>query len=742
MKTTKHTFCRICESLCGLQVELEDNVIMRIRPDAEHVATHGFACPKGLLQHELFASPDRLLKPRRRFADGWQDVDWDDALAGIGQQVRDIVAESGPDAVAMYVGTAAGFGVLHPVFAQGFMTGLGSNNMYASATQDCANKFAVAERMYGFPFTVPFPDVERTQCLIIVGANPMVSKWSFLQVPNPRRAINNIKRRGGRVIVVDPRRTETAKAAGEHMFIAPGTDLLFYLSFLCELIRSDGLDEALIAQHMTGFAALKSLALQFPAALTAAKTGIPANTLQALVQTYQQSQGATLYCSTGVNMSAHGTLAYWIQEVINAVSGNLDKAGGSLVSKGIIDFARFGRKHNLLIKEDRSRIGGFRKTNDAFPGGILADEILTPGQGKIRALFVTGGNPLMTMADAERLKQAFGELDLLVTLDIQPSETAQAGHYMLPCTTPLERPDLPFIFPLMLGLQARPYLQATERIIEPPGEARDEATIYLDLAAACGKPLFGSRVFQGVMQLSKYLQRWFGRDRQNYRALPQRGLLSALLRVCGQSSFARLVKSVHGVLRPDHEAGSFLGARVYTRDGKVHLAPEVFVERLSKLMAEDHFQLSASSQGEIASSDEAMPPVEDYRLITRRSVTTHNSWTHNYAPFLEREEHRNFVYMHSEDMAREGFAETEVVRVSSGERWIELEVRALDDLMPGVVAVPHGWGHEGSGLSVARSAGGANVNILHPSGRAHVDDISGMSTLTGVPVSLARAAGV
>ena len=181
---------------------------------------------------------------------------------------------------------------------------------------------------------------------------------------------------------------------------------------------------------------------------------------------------------------------------------------------------------------------------------------------------------------------------------------------------------------------------------------------------------------------------------------------------------------------------------MYTRDGKVHLAPEVFVERLSKLMAEDHFQLSASSQGEIASSDEAMPPVEDYRLITRRSVTTHNSWTHNYAPFLEREEHRNFVYMHSEDMAREGFAETEVVRVSSGERWIELEVRALDDLMPGVVAVPHGWGHEGSGLSVARSAGGANVNILHPSGRAHVDDISGMSTLTGVPVSPTRAAGV
>ena len=726
---TKYTFCRICESLCGLEVEVEKGAVRAIRPDGEHVTTRGFACPKGLYQHELYASPDRLERPRRRGEQGWADVGWDAALGEIGARVRRIVEESGPDAVAMYVGTAAGFGVLHPIFAQGFMTGLGSKNMYASATQDCANKFAVAHRMYGFPFTLPFPDVARTRCLIIVGANPMVSKWSFLQVPNPRRQINDIKARGGRVIVVDPRRTETAKAAGEHVFIRPGTDLAFYLAFLHELIASGGVDEDLVTRHTSGFEEIRALCESFPAERAASITGIDAETLRSLVHAYRVSDGAALYCSTGVNMSRDGTLAYWIQEVINAVSGNLDRAGGSLVAKGVIDFARFGRKHNLLVKDDRSRIGGFAKTNDAFPGGILADEILTPGRGQIRALFVTGGNPLMTMADADKLKQAFASLDLLVSLDIQPSETAQAGHFMLPCTSPLERPDLPFIFPLMLGLQTRPYLQATDAVVDPPGEARDEATIYLDLAAACGRPLFGSRMFQGIMRSLATLNRLRLPRDATYAALPQRGLLGLLLKICGQPGFKRLLAQPHGWLRPDHEPGSFLGQRVYTDDGRVALAPSDLLTRARDLIA----------GGELDPVAELVRQPGRYRMITRRSVTTHNSWTHNYAPFLRGDNDRNYLYMHSRDMAREGFAELDSIDIASSTGRICLQVRPLDDLMPGVVAVPHGWGHQDSGLSIARQAGGANVNVLHASGPAHVDDISGMSTLTGVPVRLVRA---
>jgi len=219
--------------------------------DEEHVATRGFSCPKGLHQQEIYASPDRLLHPEKRTGDRWDRVGWEQALSEIGAKVRRIREEHGPDSIAMYVGTAAGFGVLHPVFAQGFMTGLGSRSMYSSSTQDCANKFAVAREMYGFPFTQPFPDLERTRCLVIVGANPVISKWSFLQVPNPARALQAIEARGGRIFVVDPRRTETARAAGEHVFIRPDTDVFFYLSFLREILQGD-IDAERVGRVATG----------------------------------------------------------------------------------------------------------------------------------------------------------------------------------------------------------------------------------------------------------------------------------------------------------------------------------------------------------------------------------------------------------------------------------------------------------------------------------------------------------
>lgn len=714
------TFCRICESLCGLRVSTRDGVVTDVRPDGDHVATGGFACPKGLRQHHLYGSPDRLLRPRKRVGGDWRDVSWNEALGDIGSELARIRDEHGPDAIAMYVGTAAGFGVLHPVFAQGFMDGLGSRNMYSSATQDCANKFAVAERIYGFPFTQPFPDLLNTKLLVIVGANPMVSKWSFLQVPNPRRHLNAIRERGGRVVVVDPRRTETAKAAGEHVFIRPNSDLYFYLAFLHELIAAGGVREDRVDAHMNGFEEVRELVEPWTAERAAQHTGVSAEVLRQLVADYVAADGAALYSSTGVNMGAHGSLCFWIQEVINAVSGNLDARGGTLVGNGIFDFARFGKKYGLLVKDDRSRVGGFRKTNDAFPGGILADEILTPGPGQIRALIVTGGNPLLTMADSERLKQAFGELELLVTLDILPTETGAAAHYMLPCTSPLERPDLPFVFPLVLGMQARPYLQATNPVVDAPGEARDEATIYTELGTRAGAPLFGSPGFHRVMRALKFCNRALtGRDE-----VPQRLLLNLILKLSRQPSFRRLLG--HGRLRPPNVGGDFLGARVYTDSARVELAPAELVSKLQATLASAREQGSASE----------FP----FRLITKREVTTHNSWTHNYEGFLRGDQGRNYVFMNPTDAAALGLKPDDLADVRSSAGAIRLPVRTSDDLLAGVVAVPHGWGHQASGQRVAAGSLGVNVNILASSGAAHVDPFSGMSHLTGLPVDVRLAA--
>lgn len=711
------TFCRICESLCGLKVTTDQGHVTDIRPDGEHVATHGFACQKGLRQHRLYASPDRLTRPRQRTTSGWTDTTWDAALTGIGGKLAQIRRDHGGDAIAMYVGTAAGFGVLHPVFAQGFMDGLGSGSMFASATQDCANKFAVAERMYGFPFTQPFPDLLHVSCLIIVGANPMVSKWSFLQVPNPRRHIDAIRDRGGRVIVIDPRRTETARAAGEHHFIRPGTDVFFYLAFLNELLRAGGVDHNLAARHMDGLDTALELCEPWTPEVVAPITGIEAGVLRDLVRIYRDAEGACLYSSTGVNMNEGGTLAFYIQEVINAVSGNLDRTGGTLVGQGVFDFPKFGRRYGVLLKQDRSRIGNFRKTNDAFPGGILADEILTEGPGRIRALIVTGGNPLITMAESDRLRRAFGKLELLVTLDILPTETAMAGHWMLPCTTPLERPDLPFIFPLALGMQTRPYLQATRAILDPPGEARDEATIYVDLARAAGTPLFGSRLLQWLLERTRKV-----RGNQRYASIAQEGLLDLMMRLSGQGRFTSLLG--HGRLRPANTGGTFLGQRVYHEPdgtGRVQLAPPELVARVKAL--------------KVPASDDPF----SYRLITRRHIQTHNSWTHNHADFLERLGGRNFLYIHPADARRENLVDGTLVDVQSATGTIRLPASLCDDLLPGVVAVPHGWGHQDSGESIARTSPGVNVNILARSGPDAIDPLSGMSQMTAIPVRLSLA---
>jgi anaerobic selenocysteine-containing dehydrogenase len=721
---THHSFCRICEALCGLELTTEGDVITQVRPDPAHVATGGFACVKGLKQHKLYASPDRLRHPLRRTDAGvYQRASWDEALTGIGSKLAALRREHGPDSIAMYVGTAAGFGVLHPIFASGFMQGIGSRSMYASASQDCANKFAVARLLYGFPFTQPFPDLEHTGCLIVVGANPAVSKWSFLQVSNPVKRLRELEARGTKLFFVDPRRTESAKAAGEHVFIRPNTDPFFYLAFLHEVLERGAVEHARVATHMRGFEALWPLVETWTPERQAEVTKIPAAKLRELVDAYLGSEGAALYSSTGVNMGSHGSICFWLQEVINAVTGNLDRRGGTLVGRGIIDFAKFGVRTGTLLRQDRSRIGNFGAVNDAFPGGILADEILTPGPRQVRALIVTGGNPLLTMANAGRLRAAFEELELLVCLDIFQGETASLAHWVLPCTSPMQRPDLPFVFPLMLGLQSRPYLQATREVLAPEGEQRDEATIYLDLCRAAGVGLFGSRVAQRLLELGK--RRWSARHPGRQPAIPQELLLDLLLRASGQGSFAQLLTHPHGRARAPHRPDDFLGKRVVTKDGKLDLAPAPLLAEAAKLEA--HYARELRDAGR-------------FKLITKRHVTTHNSWTHNLADFVASD--TNHLYLHPEDAARLGLAEGDYADVSTETATVRVPVRVLGDLMPGTVALPHGWGHQhASGLSVAGRTRGVNVNLLAADGPERLEQVSGMANLTGFCVEVRPAAG-
>ena len=718
MRETRHTFCRICEASCGLEVDVEDSRVVDIRPRKSHIGTLGFSCMKGLHQHRMYDSPDRLTTPLKRIGDGFEPVSWQTAISEIGSKVR-ALRKISPQSIGMYVGTAAGFSLLHPIFAEGFMQGIGSHNIYSSATQDCANRFAAAQAMYGFPFFQPFPDLDNIECLVLVGTNPVVSKWTFLQVAHPVKRLKEVRARGGRVIVVDPRRTETAKVAGEHIAIKPTADVFFFASLLNVLLEQ-GVDEAAIRGHMDGLEEVRRIVADWSPEKTVAVTGVEPRVLRDLADSIRNANGAAIVTGTGIGMGGNGTLAHWLAEVINAVTGNLDRRGGTLVGDGIFDFPALSQKQGLFNREARSRIGGFRELNGGFPGAILADEILTPGEDQLKALFVTGGNPLMTMANSGRLRDALGELDMLVVTDIYLNETASLADYVLPATSPLERHDLPFVFPLFLGMQSIPYLAATEPVVPPPGDARDEATIYTDLATASGVSLFGSSFVQGLMRLMKGLYQMRGGS-----GLPQRWLLDGILRLSGAPRFGDLLQHPDGLPTPGARPGSFLGTKPLTPGARVQLAPAELVAEAPRLTRE--FE---AKQTETA-----------FRLITRRAHNTHNSWTQNI-PELTNGNHNasNACYLHPEDAVMLGLGDGDAVDINHDGKAIRLPVRLLDTLMRGVVAVPHGWGHQhAEGLANASRLSGANVNILASDGPANCEPVSGMAHLTGLPVTLSRS---
>ena len=695
---------------------MEAGVVTQIAPRKSHRGTLGFACMKGLAQGELYSSPDRLQTPLKRVGDRFQPISWQTAMREIGAKVR-AERKISPHRIGMYVGTAAGFSLLHPIFAQGFMDGIGSRNIYSSATQDCAHRFASSQAIYGFPFTQPFPDLEKLNFLLILGTNPVVSKWTFLQVAHPVRRLKEIRKRGGRVVVVDPRETETAKVAGEYQPILPGSDVYFLLSFLHELIKLRPPQSVLDADHYDGIEALHDIAADWPPERTQSLTGMSPDVLRQLVETFCAAEGAAIATGTGLGMGGQGTLAQWLVEVIIALSGNLDREGGHLIGQGIFDFAAVAKRKGLFERDVHSRVGGFRRLNGAMPGGILADEILTPGEEQLTSLFVTGGNPLLTMPNAERLRSALDSLELLVVTDIYLNETASQAHYVLPATSPLERPDLPFVFPLFLGLQSIPYLAATEAVLAPPGETRDEATIYTELASACGVGLFGSKPLQWLLATVTRFNRWRG------KGFPQRWLLDRILRHNGAPSFTELLKHPDGYPVEGAKSSSFLGKRVTTENGKVQLAPDEFVSG------------AAALPGEEAAKGRA------FRLISKRRHNTHNSWTQNVASLTQGDnEQTNVAYMHPDDMSALSIDPGLPVDIASDAGTIRLPVAPLGTLERGLVSVPHGWGHQHAiGLNIASKLKGANVNILAADGPDALEPHSGMAHLTGIPVSVTLA---
>jgi anaerobic selenocysteine-containing dehydrogenase len=709
------TLCRICEAQCGLIVNTQDNRVVSIEPNKEHVASKGYACIKGLKMGDFVHSPDRLHQPLKKVDGEFTPISWEQALAEIGGKLQSIQQQHGGEAIAAYMGNPIGFSLWPTTMMTFFLKAFGADKLFTPGTQDCANKFAGGERLFGSPHDQVFPDIDHTRLLIVIGSNPVISKMSFISMPHPMERLQAIEDRGGKVYWVNPRYTESAKRLGEHVPIRPDTDVFFLLGFLHEVIRRGAVDTARVTAYMNGYEALVEVAKPWSPERVAEVTQIPAATLLSMVDDYLAADGAALYSSTGVNQGSQGLMAYWLQEAINAISGNLDKKGGVLAGKGVFP------SPPPAGEAPRSRINGIPYVNSTIPAGIMADEILTPGPGKVRAMFNMAGNPLLTCAGSDRLAIAFEDLELFVCIDIVRNETAEYADYILPGLHSLERADIPFFFFTVMGLMPVRSFTYTEPVLSPAGESRDEGLTFRQLCRVAGKPIAGSRLFQWASNTAEMLNKIpFLRGRTSLDRL-----FITLLTLSGKlGGLRKLRKHPNGMLLTPNQPDDFLGKRVNTASGKVELAPP---------------DLLARARGLDAVFETERKNASALKLIQKRERFTHNSWAHNVEAFVKGQRSTNYLYIHSHDAQLRNLSTGDMARVSVGEKFVEVPVKLDDDMHPGTISVPHGWGHQqAAGLSVARHTGGANVNIIMPDGPDAIEPGSGMSHMNGVIAEVVR----
>ncbi|MEZ4283083.1 MAG: molybdopterin-dependent oxidoreductase, partial [Myxococcota bacterium] len=645
----------------------------------------------------------------------------------IGAKLSRLIDRYGPNALAHFVGSAGGAIVLSPMVRVALYQAIGTRRMYGTGTCDTMNKFRVNDEMYGAAMRLMYPDVDHTHFMLVLGANPAVSGNTLYHLPRAQERFAAITKRGGRVVFLNPRRIETA-AAGEHLFIRPDTDVYFLAAFLNETIRSGHVDRERVEKFMVGFERLAKSVEAWTPERQERVTGVPAATLRELVQAHSEAsrsgRGAALSMATGVNQGRSGSPCFWLLESINAISGNLDRRGGTLLGSGLVDMGEAMKE--LALTFDRE--DGLPTVSGIQPSGMLADDILgdpnVPDDPKrIRAMIVEASNPLLACSNPDgRLDRAFESLELLVTIDLFRNEVGSLAHYVLPAQTWMERPEIPYALQSFAGACATPYIIYADPVLEAPPDVRPEWWIYLRLADALGVTLFGNRLTSAAAKLYARL-----RYSPLGRFLPgPEKIFDGLFRKAGLPGVAEMrEKHPHGLLLPENPGDNFLGTdRVLTPHKKVDLAPAPIV---------DAFEASAETY-----YAEELAARERIKLIGIRQLKRMNTASSN-SPALVRET-TNYAYLSPDDAAKIGISNGELVEVESAHGRIRIPARISDEMMPRTVAIPQCWGHaKADGLSHAAKHPGVNSNLLAGDGPEHIEALSGMSHLSGILVSLRRA---
>jgi len=748
--TATHTAfrtCPLCEAGCGLEIGLAgddgDTRVTRIRGDRDDVFSHGYICPKGSTLRQLHEDPDWLRRPVVKRDGRFVEVGWDEAFAEVERRLGPLVDEHGRDAVAIYVGNPNAHSLSGLLYLRPLIKALGTTNVFSASTVDQRPKEVSSALMFGGGLTVPVPDVDRTDFLLMLGANPYASNGSLATAPDWPGRIEALIARGGTLVVVDPRRSRTAEEATQHVAIRPGADA-FLLMALVNVLDADGLvDTGAAGEYLSGVDAALDAARPFTPEAVAEVTGVDADVIRRLAHDLAAAPTACVYGRMGTTTALYGTLASWLVDVLNALTGNLDRPGGAMFTKAAAGASntrgtpRYGR--GTTLHRRRSRVRGIGETLGELPVAVLAEEIDTPGEGQVRALVTVAGNPVLSTPNAGRLDAALGTLDLYVAVDPYVNETTRHADVILPPPTPLQKGHYDLA---LLQLALRNVANYSPPVLSLDEGQLDEWKILARLAlvaqgmGADADPTIVDDLVVGTLvgaAVADETGPLAGRDADEILALlgertgPDR-LIDLMIRTgpYGDGFGADPDGLTLDVLLA-HPHGIDLGPLeprlpdvLRTPSGMVELAPEPILGDVARLRA----ALDVPTSG--------------MTLVGRRDLRSNNSWMHN-VEVLVKGRPRCTLHVHPDDAARLGLVDGADATVASRTGRVAVPVEVTDAIRPGVVSIPHGWGHDLDGveLSVARRHAGVNSNVLADD--ELVDPLSGNAVLNGIPVEVAPA---
>ena len=739
MSRTALRICPLCEATCGLVLTIDDGRVSGARGDRDDVFSHGFICPKGASFAELDNDPDRLQRPMVRRDGELVEATWDEAFAAAAEGLQRVIGATGGTSVGVYMGNPNAHTIAGALYGPAVIRALGTRNIFSASTLDQMPKHVACGYLYGNPLAFTVPDLDRTDYLVIIGGNPLVSNGSLATAADFVGKLKALRHRGGRLVVLDPNRTRTAEIADRHLAPRPGTDGALLFAVVHVLFDEDLVDLDRLADHVTGVEAVRAAAAHFPPEQVSAHCGIEAEEIRTLAREIAAAPTAAVYGRMGTSTVEFGTVTSWLVDVVNILTGNLDRPGGVMFASSPIASAprpaRPGR--GFITGRWHSRVSGHPEALSELPTVALAEEIETPGDGQIRAVITIAGNPVLSAPDGPRLSEALDTVDFMLSVDpylnettrhadviLPPPPPSRAGHFDIALSAAVVRNNARYSPPVLPLADGRPdeceILSRLALIVLGMGPDA-EPTLVDDqvIAGTLGKevadpdsPVTG----RSVEELTAMLPEGRGYERR----------LDMMLRLgpFGDAFGARPDGLTLQKLK-DNPHGVDLGALtpripeiLRTPSATIELAPEAILADIPRL----HASLGNRDDG--------------FLLIGRRNLRSNNSWMHNL-PALSGGSNRCTLQIHPDDAARLGLTDLAVVTGPGGK--LEVPVEITDAIRPGVVSLPHGWGHSAPGtrMSVAAQHPGVNMNSLFDD--SLLDPLSGNAVLNAVPVEVAAA---